>query len=157
HFSGNMAGSELSPTAEYAMKLRILIYVSLITFVASLVAAAQAQTFRTIYAFSGPDGGNPMAGVTIRAGILYGTTACLEGCGIAGVVYQLNQFGPSWAHTTLAVVPGEPSARAVFGPDGHLYSTSLANGPYPDGYVFLLTPQVSICKTANCFWTLQSI
>ena len=30
-------------------------------------------------------------------------------------------------------------------------------GPQADGTVFALTPQASICKTANCFWTQKSL
>jgi uncharacterized repeat protein (TIGR03803 family) len=39
----------------------------------------------------------------------------------------------------------------VFGPDNHLYGTTIFGGQLA-GIVFNLTPQRSICKTANCFW-----
>ncbi|MFZ0704704.1 MAG: choice-of-anchor tandem repeat GloVer-containing protein [Candidatus Korobacteraceae bacterium] len=139
------------------MKLKTLASLSLITLVALLGLAARAQTFGTIYAFNGVDGGGPASGVTIRAGVLYGTTPCLQGCGSGGTVYLISRVGSNWAHTTIAFLSAQhgqlgPAARPVFGPDNHLYGTTQAGGPQGDGTVFALTPQVSICRTANCFW-----
>ncbi len=133
------------------MKLKTLVSLSLIAIIASLSVAANAQTFSTIYAFYGGDGSNPL-GLTIHGGVLYGTTGCLKGCGLVGAVFQMSRFGSSWAHTTIALVSGQPYAVAVFGPDDHLYGTTFSGGSQRDGSIFELTPQMSICKTANCFW-----
>ncbi len=57
------------------MKLKTLVYLSLITLVASLAPAAHAQTFSVIHNFQGPEGDGPYTGVTLRGGILYGTAA----------------------------------------------------------------------------------
>ena len=118
------------------MKLKTLFYVSLITFVASLVPAAQAQTFSTIYAFSGDTGIWPQAGVTLRAGVLYGTTLDTEFATGNGTVYQLSRAGSNWTHTVISFFSGipyggeSPAARVVFGPDNHLYGTTLNAGPF---------------------------
>ena len=137
-----------------------------IVFAVTLVAGptAKAQTFDVIHIFTGADGGNPQAGVTYRAGSLFGTTAnggsgCSgRGC---GVVYEMTHVGNNWVTSPIFLLPGaegggNPQARVVFGPDGHLYGTTFGTGnmdqQFP-GNVFKLTPPVSICKTANCFWT----
>ncbi len=135
------------------MSLKALFYVSLITFVASIGPAAPAQTFSVIHAFAGSDGSNPWAGLTIRAGVLYGTSSRLpQDARFAGTVYQLSHFGSSWAYTSLASVSGQLVAGAAFGPDNHLYGTTFSGGSQEEGSVFELTPQMSICKMANCFW-----
>jgi len=121
---------------------------------------AQAQTFSVIYAFTGGiDGCTPWAGVTIRAGSLYGTT---RNCGNEfGTVYELTPQGNNWSETTLAAFyyPGNPEARVLFGPDGHLYGTT-SGGIYGTlGNVFELIPPLKVCKTAACpnYWTINVI
>ncbi len=136
------------------MKLKTLVCFSLITLVASISPAAHAQTFSTIYAFNGVDGIAPVSGVTIRAGVLYGTTAdrAADSCITCGAAYQISRAGSNWVHSTIALPPSS-GARPVFGPDNHLYGTTVFGGQGNDGTVFTLTPQMSICKTSNCFWT----
>ena len=73
-----MAVLERPPSLEHAMNRKTLVVLSLITLVASLALNAHAQTFSTIYAFSGADGSNPL-GLTIQVGALYGTAGCLQG------------------------------------------------------------------------------
>ncbi len=137
-----------------------------IVFALTLVASptGQAQTFSVIHAFTGADGGNPHAGVTYKAGSFFGTTAsggsgCSgDGC---GVVYQMTRVGNNWSTSPIFLFPGveggiSPQARVVFGSDGHLYGTTFGGGNMnqnTQGNVFKLTPPLSICKTANCFWT----
>lgn len=146
-----MVGLQSLPTVEHAMILKALLALCLITSVASLPTAADAQTFSTIWAFNGGDGSYPL-GLTIRGGALYGTAGCLQGCGGIGTVFQMRRFGSSWAHNTVALVSGQPAAWVVFGPDNHLYGTTSNGGSQRDGIIFELTPGVLICKTANCFW-----
>ncbi len=140
------------------MKLKNLVCLILITLVASISPAAHAQTFLVIHAFNGVDGARPFAGVTIRAGVLYGTTRlCRLFCVESGNVYQLNHVGSSWGYSPLFFFSGQngaaPAARVVFGPDNHLYGTTQYGGFQGAGIAFNLTPPVSICKTANCFFT----
>jgi len=118
--------------------------------------AAHSQTLSVIHRFSGPDGSHPQAGVTIRGGILYGTTPCLEECAGAGSIYQIRYAGSDWVYTPISFFSAGgdgPEARVVFGPDSHLYGTTESGGPRSAGLVFNLTPPATICKTANCFWT----
>ncbi len=140
------------------MKLKTLVCLSLIALVAMLSPAAHAQTFSVIHAFNGVDGARPYSGVTIRAGVLYGTTRlCRIFCSESGNVYQINHMGSNWAYSPLFFFSGQngaaPAARVVFGPDNHLYGTTQYGGFQDGGIVFNLTPPVSICKTANCFFT----
>ena len=154
-----MAGLERSPTLEYAMKLKTLACLSLITLVASLGLATQAQTFTVIHAFNGDDGAFPMAGVTLRGGNLYGTTSNGGAPYARGNVYVLSHSGDNWDLQSLYIFPqggiqgANAIARPVFGPDGHLYGSTNMGGNVNGGLVFRLTPPLSICKTANCFWT----
>ena len=135
-----------------------------IVFVLAVVAsqAAQAQTFNVLHTFTGGnDGGNPSAGVTMKAGNLYGTTfaggvlTCNapHGC---GTVYQLKHIGSGWTFNTLYSFSGSdgaiPTAPVVFGPDGALYSTAEFGGS-GNGNVFKLRPPPSACKTALCPWS----
>ncbi|MFZ0705762.1 MAG: choice-of-anchor tandem repeat GloVer-containing protein, partial [Candidatus Korobacteraceae bacterium] len=138
------------------MKLKTLVYLTLIALIGLLNTAAHAQTFSVIHAFADGAGVLPYSGVTIRAGVLYGTTMCTQYCSYNGTVYQMVPVGSNWhfALISLFSAGGElPEARVVFGPDGHLYGTTVLGPPKQHGFVFNLTPLVSICKTANCFWT----
>lgn len=139
------------------MKLKTLAYFSLITLVASLRPAASAQTFSVIHTFTGgPDGAYPQAGVTLRAGNLYGTTSNVNFVG-NGVVYELTPVGNDWVAASLYAFSGKdgsnPLARVLFGPDGHLYGTTSEGGAR-GGVVFELVPKTSLaCKTPTCAWS----
>jgi len=138
------------------MKSRTLFHLILITFLATFIPTMHAQTFSVLYAFTGgTDGAAPDAGVTIRGNALYGTTAGP----ICGTVYQLTNAGSNWLFSTLAALPNNcnPWSRPVFGPDGHLYSTSEAGGTYGQGTVFKLTPPVGVCRTVACYWTVSDL
>ena len=116
--------------------------------------AAHAQTFSVIHTFNGSDGATPLAGLTLRGGVLYGTTWS-GGMG-QGTVFQLTRSGSNWTSSLLsefATDGATPEARVQFGPDGHLYGTTVSGGSQSNGIVFRLTPPLSICKTANCMWT----
>ena len=140
------------------MKSKTLFYLILITFFTTLIPAMHAQTFSVIYTFTGgTDGGGPFAGVTIRGNALYGTTPDkFDNC---GNMYQLTHSGSNWSFSTLATLSKGcwPEARAVFGPDGHLYSTAATSGTYGGGNVFKLTPQVGPCRDVACYWTVNDL
>lgn len=116
------------------MKPKTLVWLSLIALVAALSLAAHAQTFSVIHAFAEPNGAFPLSGVTIRAGVLYGTTICLRGLDsecVTGTVYQIAPAGSNWYYTPILLFSGDvenPEARVVFGPDNHLYGTTLDGG-----------------------------
>jgi uncharacterized repeat protein (TIGR03803 family) len=121
------------------MRINSLVPLGLLALVISLASPAAAQTYTT---FSPGNGQNPQAGVTIKGDFIYGTTA-LGGFG-NGVVYELKHLGNLFSFDKSSG-PG-PEARVVFGPDGHLYGTYNGFG----GYVFVLTPQATFCKTVKC-------
>ena len=153
---GTMARSKTT-TTEYAMNLKTLVCLCLIAFVALLSPAAYAQTYSVIYTFmNGTDGAFPAAGLTLRGGVLYGTASTsLESAG-NGTVFQLKRVGSQWIETTISSFPAggyRPSTRVQFGPDGHLYGTTMQGGAADGGTIFRLVPPLSICKTANCMWT----
>jgi len=137
------------------MKSKTLFYLILLTLLTLLISVAHAQTFSVIYSFANhADGSDPTAGVTIRGNALYGTTAQ------TGAVYQLTHSGSNWRFTTLAPFPSWPqyASRAVFGPDGHIYTTTLDGGANDQsGAVFKLTPPVGICRTVACYWTVNDL
>jgi hypothetical protein len=93
------------------MKLKTLVCLSLITPVASLYPATQAQTFSVIHTFEGQSGATPDSGVTIRAGVLYGTTLSTRYNSGAGTVYQISHMGSSWVHTPISLFSGGQSIR----------------------------------------------
>lgn len=125
-----------------------------------LVPAAQAQSYRTIYTFTGGsnDGSLPVVGLSMdAAGSLYGTTlaggnqvSCPPpGC---GTVYQVTNTGGTWVETLAHKFNGPywgdapigatdgyaPYARAIVGPDGSLYGTTNS-GAEGGGTVYQLT------------------
>ena len=144
------------------MKLKIFVNLWLLTLGVCLIPLGHAQTFSVIHTFtgSGGDGAAPTAGVTIRAGTLYGTSAQggIGGPYGPGTVYQMTHSGSTWVYTPLFLFPTDgsggvdPGARVVFGPDGHLYGTTTVGGTYKGGVAFNLTPPLSICKTVFCSW-----
>jgi len=137
------------------MKLKTRVFLSLITLGAFLSPAVYAQTFSVIHSFTGSDGAYPEAGVTIRAGSLYGTTSA-GGSNSAGTVYQSMPVGPNWFTLPIFSFNGSdgevPMGRVIFGPDGHPYGTTQIGGGENAGLVFDLIPPLTICKTASCPW-----
>src|SRR5215469_3515882 len=122
----------------------------------ALVASAHAQTYSVIHAFNGQDGQSPYAGVTIKAGVLYGTTPRSIENTDQGTIYQLKQQGSSWVFGNIFTLPIDgsggayPYAGLVFGPDNRPYGITSYGGAKGDGVVFSLTPPVSLCRTARC-------
>ncbi|MGA2906032.1 MAG: choice-of-anchor tandem repeat GloVer-containing protein [Candidatus Korobacteraceae bacterium] len=137
--------------------------VAIATLLIVLATQAQAQTFTVLHNFTGPDGMQPTAGLTMdRAGNLYGTASlggyaggdCYNGCGI---VFKLSHQGSGWTldplHTFIGTDGALPQARVIFGPDGNLYGTTTNGGLPGYGTIFRLQPSANACKTALCPWT----
>ena len=121
-------------------------------------AGAQAQVFQALHIFSGEDGANPEAGVTLSGQKLYGTTS--------GSAFRLVLNGSGWVLNPLynfdQFKNGEiVYSKVVFGPDGSLYGTTAGGGldiggcAYGDGcgVVYKLQPPASVCRTFDCLWT----
>ncbi len=123
---------------------------------------AQAQTFQVIHNFAGrPDGGDPIAGLTMdAAGNLYGTTLGGGSLHGYGSVFKLAHRGSGWVLTPLhdftGTVNGDgqyPWAGVTFGPNGTLYGTTMQGG-YPDyGTVFNLQPPPKTPASVFYPWT----
>ena len=121
---------------------------------------AQAQTYTVIHNFTGEDGADPLAGLTIdRAGNLYGTT--YRGSAGYGAVYQLAHTGSGWVLNPLYSFTGGsdgalPYGRVIIGPNGTLYGTTAEGGNNSCsggcGAVFSLRPQPTTCATPPCPW-----
>ena len=138
-----------------------------IVFTVMIIAtqAAQAQTYKVLYNFTGGlDGAGPYTGLTMdQAGNFYGTTL---GGGSAGngTVFRLSRKGSSWVLTPLYSFQGGTDgaaayARVVFGPDGSLYGTTLGGGYYCGncanggcGIVFNLKPPATVPPAALSPW-----
>jgi uncharacterized repeat protein (TIGR03803 family) len=161
-----MKSSPLSRTAIFGAKPRskpgaIAVGILLIGLAA---LPAQAQTFSVIHTFTGSDGGNPYAGLTIDgAGNFYGTTEyggaypCGQGLN-CGTVFKLTHRGSGWVTSQLYQFTGGndgglPQARVVFGPDGTLYGTTGDLTSNNRGTVFNLRPPAAVCKSVSCPWT----
>jgi uncharacterized repeat protein (TIGR03803 family) len=102
--------------------------------------AVQAQTYFT---YPPGSGSTPEAGVTVRGDYVYGTAA--YGGGGSGAVYEIKHLGNL---VEFFGGPPGPQARAVFGPDGHLYSTYMDSTT--SSSVFSMIPQPTVCRTAQC-------
>ncbi len=140
----------------FGITLPVTVLAFAIVFVLTAVAvpAAQAQTYTVLHNFSGSNGADPYAGLTIDAkGNLYGTTTY---GGTSGTVFKLSYKGSGWILTSLYQFAGgsdgaRPHARVIFGPDGSLYGTTQSgggNGCFGDGCgtIFKLSRQQQLVK-----------
>ena len=136
-----------------ATKLAATVAFMLVLFAAQF---GPAQTLNVLHSFSGLDGQQPYAGVTLdRGGNLYGTT--YDGDHGAGTVYKLTHAGSGWILNVLSSFSGggaNPYAGVIFGPNGTLYGTSSKTSvDGGNGTVFNLSPSPAVCKTSLCPWT----
>ncbi len=135
-----------------ARSVQFAIALAIACLLALLAVPAQAQTFSVLHSFTGPDGANPLAGLTIdRAGNLYGTTwaggtaNCYFKFG-CGTVFKMKHSGSGWVLTPLYSFSGGdglgPEDRVIFGPDGTLYGETTYGQGYDCscGNVFNLKP-----------------
>ena len=112
--------------------------------------AGGVWTEKILHTFSGPDGGQPHAGLTLdAAGNLYGT-AISGGAYNGGTVFQLTpQANGQWAGKLLhsigqvngnGVSIDQPYGGVVFDQAGNLYGTTYYGGGSGGGVVYKLTP-----------------
>jgi len=113
-----------------------------------LSQAAGTWKEQILYRFSGPDGRNPLGGLTMdKAGDLYGTT--LYGgtsCSECGTVFGLTPDvkGGGWNFSSLysftdGADGGEPVAGVIANASGDLYGTTTVPGGLYDGTLFELS------------------
>ena len=108
-----------------------------------------AWTETNLYSFKGGiDGRTPMSSLTLKSGVLYGTTA-YGGSAAFGTVYSLappTAPGSPWTQSVLYHFQGgsdgaTPEGGVLFGNGGQLYGTTTAAGGTADlGTIFKLTP-----------------
>jgi uncharacterized repeat protein (TIGR03803 family) len=113
-------------------KMKFAVLAILILATLSLIQPASAQTFQVLYTFKGgPDGGNPLSGVTFDAdGNLYGTTTVGGNVGGGGVVYKLDSLGnetPLYAFNGWED-GGNPSAGVILDREGGIYGVTPFGG-----------------------------
>jgi uncharacterized repeat protein (TIGR03803 family) len=140
--------SRVATTA--ALALAVLFALTVVT-----TDAAQAQSFKVLYTFTGgPDGAQPYAGLTMRGQSLFGTTSAGNEGSNWGNVYQLRHVGTGWIFIPLQLFDGTLSSGVTFGPDGTIYGPSPNNiAGYTYGYIYNLKPPVSaVCKATHCPW-----
>jgi uncharacterized repeat protein (TIGR03803 family) len=114
-------------------------------FIAALVAMqpAQAQTFSTIYTFTGgADGATPFANLLLNGGVLYGTTSG-GGAHNAGAVFQVITTTPYTETVLHSFAGGRADGAAPLGglirdSTGNLYGTTYGGGAHFLGTVFEL-------------------
>ena len=138
----------------YGCALAIVVLLAIV-----VTQSAQAQTYTVIHTFTGADGADPLAGLTIdRGGNLYGTT--YGGGAGSGTVYMLAHNGAGWIFSSLYSFAGgndgaHPYGRVLFGRNGMLYGTTSQGGNsicvIGCGTVFNLKPPPNaICGAAPC-------
>jgi uncharacterized repeat protein (TIGR03803 family) len=99
--------------------------------------------YMPIYSFNGSTG--PQASLSMDAvGNLYGTTYRGGAYGW-GSVFKLAPVDGSWTYSTLHDFTGgsdggKPLSNVTVDPQGNLYGTTEANGPYGGGVVWEITP-----------------
>jgi uncharacterized repeat protein (TIGR03803 family) len=137
----------------------VTLTLSVVAYSSFASQTAQAQTYSILYSFHGPDGYDPLAGLTLdKIGNLYGTSPFGLGASTYGLVYRLKHTSSGWSFNALHYFDGDirhtygagPFARVVFGPDGKLYGTTIYGGA-PGGFnnggcgvVFSLSPAPAI-------------
>lgn len=106
-----------------------LMFVTFAVLVVASLPSAQAQTFKSLYSFTGStDGANPFGAVIAdKSGALYGTTEA-GGAGF-GTVYKLSKGKETVLYSFTGGADGSsPFASLVMDKSGNLYGTAIAGG-----------------------------
>jgi uncharacterized repeat protein (TIGR03803 family) len=100
--------------------------------------SAQAQTFATLYSFTGTDGEHPNAGVVEdRAGNLYSTTP--YGGHYNGVVFKVSSSGTETVLHYFGSADGaNPYSPVIRDNKGNLYGTTWGGGTSSQGTIFVI-------------------
>jgi uncharacterized repeat protein (TIGR03803 family) len=129
---------------------------------AVLTISADAQTFKTLLSFDGPNGANPdLTSLTQSLdGKLYGTTEA-GGENNQGTVFRISPKGTlktlySFCATTNCGDGAFPSGGLVLATNGSFYGVTSEGGKYGLGTIFKITPLgvlktlYSFCAQPNC-------
>ena len=104
-----------------------------------------AQTYTVLHQFSGQDGANPAAGLSVDAnGSLYGSTY-VGGTGNQGGAFKITHRNGAYLFAPLYGFSGRfdgrfPVARPVIGRDGSIFGTTSEGGAHTLGMVYNLRP-----------------
>jgi uncharacterized repeat protein (TIGR03803 family) len=110
-----------------------------------MMRSGSGWTEMPLYAFSGPDGANPLSDVIFdNAGNLYGTTSAGGAFG-HGTVFELSPVGTGWTEKVLYSFQGgsdgsAPITGLIFDQSGNLYGPTLNGGAGGGGTIFQLSP-----------------
>ena len=99
-------------------------------------------TYKVLYTFQGGnDGGQPVAGLILVNGNLYGAAESFGKNG-GGTVFELSSAKSGWSFHVLASMQGTggPVASLAMDTSGTLYGTNFFDGASGYGSVFKLTP-----------------
>jgi uncharacterized repeat protein (TIGR03803 family) len=108
-----------------------------------MIQSASGYSFQKIYTFTVSDGEYPQCKLTLRKGILYGTTR--ESRMGQGTVFKLTNTGTSWTNTVLYTFPGRkngknPVSGVAVDPNGDLYGVTEFGGSHNMGVLYEVTP-----------------
>jgi uncharacterized repeat protein (TIGR03803 family) len=115
-----------------------------------------------VYAFSGPDGNSPSAGVVFDShGNLYGTTTD-GGTYNKGVVFELTKTSSGWQENVLysftgAADGGYPQDAVVLDSSGNVYGSTYSGGSDNQGTLFELTPGSGSSWTENVLLNFNNL
>ena len=137
---------------QFSPKLLSTALATLALLIVGAASTANAQTFNSLYSFSGsPDGANPYGDVTMdKTGTLYGTTR-FGGSSNAGSIYKLSKGTETVLYSFTGGADGsEPFGGLVMDNSGNLYGTTPYGGS-GDGTVFALSSSGTL--TTLCTFT----
>jgi uncharacterized repeat protein (TIGR03803 family) len=106
-----------------------------------LIPVSSGYAERVIHSFAGPDGKGPVGGVTLQAGIVFGTTQ--QGGDGDGVAYSLTPHGAAYREKILYLFQGGYDGDFLTSgllPLGGAFYGTAAGGGTGWGTVFRLTP-----------------
>jgi uncharacterized repeat protein (TIGR03803 family) len=151
----------LTPPPITISRRTILLVLLLCTLVFAALQPAPAQTFTVLHTFTGgSDGSDPTGGLTMGgAGTFYGTASSggTGGTGNNGVVFKLSLRNSNWFFSPIyEFTDGSdgygPVGGITIGPTGALYGSADNGSHGAFGTVFTLTPALTTCKSALCYW-----
>jgi uncharacterized repeat protein (TIGR03803 family) len=118
---------------------RLSVFTLLFGFVVAASLTAHSQTYSVVHRFSYTDGANPLAGLIVVGGNLYGTTNQGGSVG-AGTVFEINSAGEETVlHNFTGEADGGYPEGALVLVGGNLYGTTSGGGANGAGTVFEVT------------------
>ena len=135
-----------------------LIVLTVLAILLAFVPTAQAQTYTVLHAFSGQDGSDPQASLTLdRVGNIYGTASQGGAYDDGGTAFKLSRRNGAWVLSVLynffrTVSDGASPHALVLAPDGTLVGSTRSGGGIGLGTLFALRPPATVCASFSCPW-----